>query len=66
MRLAALLVGLLTLGQEVDRLVDMLRYEEAGVIVDGHLVRCEVVQPISGGGIRLARCRPMGPYRFGL
>lgn len=61
MRLAAvLLAGGLTLGQEVDRLVDMLRYEETGVVVEGQLVVCEIVQALSGGGVALTLCRHVG------
>lgn len=51
------LVGVLSLGQEVDRLVDLLRYEEAGLIVEGRLVVCEIVQALDGGGIALTLCR---------
>lgn len=65
MRLAALLVGLLTLGQEVDRLVDMLRYEEAGVVLDGRHVSCATVEVLAAGGLVLKACTVTTPVAAG-
>ena len=54
------LVGLLTLGEETARLVEMLRYEEAGVIVAGVHVVCQRVEVIEAGGLALVWCRASG------
>ena len=54
------LVGLLTLGEETARLVEMLRYEEAGVVVAGVHVVCQRVEVIEAGGLALVWCRASG------
>lgn len=59
--MALALVGLLTLGQEVDRLVEVLGYEEAGVVVEGRLFVCERVEVLEAGGLKLAVCRERRP-----
>lgn len=55
-RTALSLIGLLTLGQEIDRLVEMLRYEDAGGIVVGQYAACQGVEVIAGGGTKLFGC----------
>ena len=52
MRLAALLlVGVLTLPQEIDRLVEMFRVEEAGISVDGVTVASCTADAALWGGL---------------
>lgn len=55
------LAGLLTLGQEVDRLVEVLSYEEAGIIVEGRHFVCERVEILKAGGVKLMGCRERRP-----
>ena len=52
MRLAALvLAGVLTLPQEIDRLVEMLRIDEAGISVDGVWVASCTADAALWGGL---------------